>query len=611
VSAPGERWATRAAWLLGLAALTLYAVCRARWVGGSDPTSYLLESYRLRGVDVGLGLDPTVPFRGALAPLGMVEHHGAVISWYPPGFPLLLAAGGTVGLEFHVNAVLGAGSGLALFALVRERAGSVIALAAMAAWLASPIVIWGSTSIMSDLPAAALLLFVLLALRRGRPLLAGVIFGFSLGVRPTELLFLPALVLFAPQPRALRQVTLGVAASLLGWALFIRVSLGSFELPYASNLANITGEHYGTQLAFLLRATATQLAPVVALAVVGLALRPKAVVPELVWFATFLFFYALWGPPFDAWWYTRYLLPANPALFLCAAEGAAALLERTTRPRLASAAAALAVAGYTTWSLGFSMATPQLSTTWYRSYQVDVARVARLVPDAALVGALNHSGPLRFYGGLQSFFWCHVDTPALVQWGLEHERPLFAVLDDWERSGCFPGGAAQFELVERLPSGKPLYRLSRSSAVEASFARGQPGVAMLADGWSEPEDWGVWATGTESTLNLRLSSDPFQTSGVSLRVTTGAFLPPGINNKTIDVFVGEPTGASPIAQWKLTRATEQKELCIPASAIPRDRIVKLTFKADRSYSPAADSRVLNIALQSLSVHTEPCLADSH
>jgi hypothetical protein len=134
---------------------------------------------------------------------------------------------------------------------------------------------------------------------------------------------------------------------------------------------------------------------------------------------------------------------------------------------------------------------------------------------------------------------------------------------------------------------------------------------MLADGWSKPESWGVWGIGDHSALSLRLSSDEFQSTDVSLRVTVRAFLPPGIDSKGVKVFLGEPTGADPLAQWKLTTTSEEKELCISATAIPRDRLIKLTFQADHSYSPAeaailTDSRVLNIALQSLSVHSERC-----
>jgi hypothetical protein len=172
--------------------------------------------------------------------------------------------------------------------------------------------------------------------------------------------------------------------------------------------------------------------------------------------------------------------------------------------------------------------------------------------------------------------------------------------------------AMTWRLIDRPPNVPHTHPLGSGlvDRDQLSFADGQPGVSMLADGWSEPEAWGVWATGTQSTLSLRLSSD-LQSSGVSLGMTIGAFLPPGIDNKRIDVFLGEPTEASLIAQWKLTRAPEEKEFCIPANAIPRDRLIKLTFKADRSYSPGEDSRVLNVALQSLSVHAEPCSANSH
>ena len=146
-----------------------------------------------------------------------------------------------------------------------------------------------------------------------------------------------------------------------------------------------------------------------------------------------------------------------------------------------------------------------------------------------------------------------------------------------------------------------------------SFARGQPGVAMLTDGWSEPEGFGTWATGTQSRLSLRLYGDSFMKTGVILRFATWFFLPPNVNSKKLDIFVGDAMGAQPVAQWSLGPEAENrvKVLCIPTAAIAADHSLTLTFKAERSYSPsevtgAGDRRVLDFGILRLSVDAGPC-----
>jgi hypothetical protein len=91
---------TLAAW--GIAGLTFafYGIHRMRFAGGCDSSSYLLEALRIRGLAPGLALDPGIPIRGPLAPLCLIERNGVVTSLFPPGFPLLLALGGAVGLQF-------------------------------------------------------------------------------------------------------------------------------------------------------------------------------------------------------------------------------------------------------------------------------------------------------------------------------------------------------------------------------------------------------------------------------------------------------------------------------------------------------------------------------
>jgi hypothetical protein len=105
--------------------------------------------------------------------------------------------------------------------------------------------------------------------------------------------------------------------------------------------------------------------------------------------------------------------------------------------------------------------------TWQRTFDVNYARDARylshMLPEGSLVGALNHSGPLRLYSRMQSFLWCHIETPALLRWALSVGRPVFVVLDEQE-SKCnleasLIATRAGMITVGTLPSGKSLRRI--------------------------------------------------------------------------------------------------------------------------------------------------------
>jgi hypothetical protein len=150
-----------------------------------------------------------------------------------------------------------------------------------------------------------------------------------------------------------------------------------------------------------------------------------------------------------------------------------------------------------------------------------------------------------------------------------------------------------------------------------SLASGQPGVAMLTDGWSEPEQWGTWATGTQSRLTLRLYGDRFVNTGAILRLTTEFFLPANVNSKKLNIFVGDAIGGQPLAQWSLGPAENKiKILCIPAGAIAADHLLTLTFKTNRSYSPSevtgsGDRRVLNFGVRRLAVDAGRCPPTFH
>ncbi len=144
------------------------------------------------------------------------------------------------------------------------------------------------------------------------------------------------------------------------------------------------------------------------------------------------------------------------------------------------------------------------------------------------------------------------------------------------------------------------------------FSAHQPGVAMLADGWSSPEDWGTWATGLMSTLTVRLQHDVFAASEAKMVFSASAYLPVGVSAKAVKIYLSDPpVSPDPITTWTLTPAPQSLTLCIPGEEIPSDRPITLTFRAERSYSPSqlnlsGDSRVLNFGLRELTVDADSC-----
>ncbi|CAH1687890.1 conserved membrane hypothetical protein [Hyphomicrobiales bacterium] len=138
-----------------------------------------------------------------------------------------------------------------------------------------------------------------------------------------------------------------------------------------------------------------------------------------------------------------------------------------------------------------------------------------------------------------------------------------------------------------------------------SFARGEAGTLLLADGWSRPEGWGTWASDQQATLVLRLDGNGFQ-DGVRLALTAHALPLPPATSKVVHVLVND----APVGSLTLTGDPGAQDLCIPAAQLPKDRALLMTLRTDAAaQSPAAlkisdDTRLLNFALSQMSVG--PC-----
>ncbi len=416
---------------LAATAFVAYSFFRVRYAGGCDSWAYLSHARVLRGVDVGLegSLDPVrYP---AVVPLCYELAGRNLVSGMPPGYSFELALGGLLGAEFFVSPAVGALLVLLLHGFARKQVGTLTAACLTLLWASAPIVIWGSISVMGDLSAACGLLVAHAMLEAQRPRAAGLALGFSVGIRPTNLLFV-ASTWVGRSWRQLLPFGFGLAAALAFWFAFGLGRYGpSMFGMYTSNAHGVTYEHFGGQLWFIVSRTLRTFPLLFPLAILGAAASFRSRLGLVIWASSIMLFYAGWRWPYEAWWWTRHVLPAYPALALLSFHGAArardwlAQRNRHLFGWLGGAAVALNLA----WSLSYAEARGLFSMTLEAYYPRNAAIVARTVSRDSLIGALNFSGPLRLYAGLESFRWDSPDAPQLIDDALSLGRPVYVIIE--------------------------------------------------------------------------------------------------------------------------------------------------------------------------------------
>jgi hypothetical protein len=120
----------------------------------------------------------------------VLQHDGRWFGKYPPGFPLILAAGVVAGLPWLVNPLLAAVTSLATYGVGVRTAGRATGLLAALLLLLSPFFLFLSGSFMAHTAGLAFTMLFALAYARERPLLAGLALGMSATVRPYTALLL-------------------------------------------------------------------------------------------------------------------------------------------------------------------------------------------------------------------------------------------------------------------------------------------------------------------------------------------------------------------------------------------------------------------------------------
>jgi hypothetical protein len=158
----------------------------------------------------------------------------------------------------------------------------------------------------------------------------------------------------------------------------------------------------------------------------------------LVWFASFFLFYCFWGA-YETWWYTRFLLPAIPALVL----GSLLAARDWLRPRegrggaalaraLVAAAFALVLASETYWICDLHV----LQFGEGEKVYAEASRWAETkVPPHSLMVSMQMSGALRYYTNLIPVRWDRIDpeqVPVLREHARTHGYQWFALLFPFE-----------------------------------------------------------------------------------------------------------------------------------------------------------------------------------
>lgn len=450
--------------LLALAGYVLFLQVNTTTVaGGADSSGYLNSARLLAGGQLQAALR-TPPAFGPVAPAERLHFtpHGffptpenpLLPPTYPSGLPLHYALAGKLLGWTAGPLVVALGSAaltLILFYLVARELSLPPALAAAgaAALAVFPPLLFAAIQPLSDVLATAWTLAAALAALRARRSSAwaaasGAALAIAVLVRPTNLLLLPALLLFLKP--GWRRLALFLLAGLPGavWlacynhALYggvFRSGYPAIATAFSTDYAWPTVRHFTRWLATFLPAVLLLL-PLAALA--RRSTRSRELLALAVWFAALAGPYVFYAISQEDWSCLRFILPALPALVLAALLGVNAL---TPSSRLRTAAAVLLAA----WALAGSWHwTSQLGILYIKGYEQPYAAASlaarATLPAHALVVSGQTSGALYFYTDLPVLRWDFINATDFARYSALAQKtgtPLYAALFNTEETAAF------------------------------------------------------------------------------------------------------------------------------------------------------------------------------
>ena len=434
--------------------------------GGSDSYCYLNQAELLARGAVHdyepLSEDATWPGNPwSFAPAGHIPMGApapALVPICPAGYPLLMAGARRLAgrnAMFWITPLMGGIAVYLAFLLGRRLAGPAAGLLTAALTLSSPTFLIQLFQPMNDVTAAALWCAALVlamdderrdAARAG---LSGLLAAGAITVRPNllPLAVVTGLGLALVVPgRTLRQRLTMVAvfglAALPGIAIVMAIQNAMYGSPLRSGYGDLNTMFSATHVLPNLQRYSRWLmeaqTPVIAVALAspwlltGPATRRYAV--WLLGFAAVTLACYLPYVVFDAWWYTRFLLPATLPLLALTAAVAVALIKRLPGPSRAMVYGVLATALV---ALSIRTAIPRdvfriRDLEW--RFRSAGERVAALPSNAALI-TLHHSGSVRFYAGRPTFGWADIEKGRLdeaIAFLRRHGRKPYLMFEAWE-----------------------------------------------------------------------------------------------------------------------------------------------------------------------------------
>lgn len=128
------------------------------------------------------------------------------------------------------------------------------------------------------------------------------------------------------------------------------------------------------------------------------------------------------------------------------------------------------------------------------------------------------------------------------------------------------------------------------------------GVLYTVSGWLPPEDWGIWQSGSDALLRMRIV--PVPAGPITLTLDTNMMLGPKITERHLHIECNGQGVSDTI--FTLSEPSHHLEITIPRDLIGANGMLELRFAADPKASPASagvseDARLLGVGLVSLSI----------
>lgn len=407
--------------------------------GGADSYGYVSETLRLNQGHFSRPEHVLGPFglpenSAITAPLGWVSKGPTqTVPTYPFGYPfLMLIALRIAGFPaiFWVTPVLGSATVVLTFLLGRTYLGYAGGALAAAFALLLPNFLMFAAQPMSDVPAAFCATLALYCLLRPVPstlsdATVAIAEGIGIWIRPNlSILVIPIIAWLLWRGERARLIRFALCLvpfvcveALINTHLYGKPwTTGYGSLPLTRDLPNALAR--GAR--YLRRLNDQQAGIGLVLVTVGFALgklswRTRAL---LLGFAGVLLLFFAFYPIDDAWWYGRFLLPGLPAVAILEASGIVRLYTLVSRRwmlAVAALAGCIAFASFASSSLAFARSHFVFDLgPGDLQYQHVAKLVASSIGPRSLVLAMQHSGSLRLYGGINTMRYDLAPTPELV-----------------------------------------------------------------------------------------------------------------------------------------------------------------------------------------------------